>query len=96
MVSPTPSGVRVEVEGATHVIDRDDGQVVRAGWPALVVSVAVEPGQTVTAGEPIAVLESMKMEMPIEAPADGKILKILVKENEPVKEDQVVAILEED
>ncbi len=85
VVSPTPSGVRVEVDGATHVIDRDDGQVVRAGWPALVVSVAVEPGQTVAAGEPIAVLESMKMETVVTAPSAGEVTAVAISPNSQIE-----------
>jgi len=50
-------------------------------------------GDAVSEGETIIILESMKMEMPIEAPASGTIAEIRVKENEAVKEDQVVAII---
>ena len=40
------------------------------------------------------ILESMKMEIPIEATEDGVIREILVSENDQVEEDQVVVILE--
>jgi len=39
------------------------------------------------------ILESMKMEMPIEAPCAGKIASIAVKEGEPVDEGRVVAVI---
>jgi len=40
------------------------------------------------------ILESMKMEIPVEAPCAGTVTSILVKEKDAVTEDQVVAIIE--
>ena len=51
-------------------------------------------GDTVAEDDVIMILESMKMEIPIEATEDGVITEILVSENDQVEEDQVVAILE--
>ena len=49
----------------------------------------------VLAGEDIImILESMKMEIPIEAPVAGKLMALLVAEEDSVDEDQVVAIIE--
>jgi acetyl-CoA carboxylase biotin carboxyl carrier protein len=42
----------------------------------------------------IMILESMKMEIPIEAPAAGKLIELFVAEKDSVDEDQVVAIIE--
>jgi len=42
----------------------------------------------------IMILESMKMEIPIEAPCAGTLVELLVKEEDAVDEDQVVAIVE--
>ena len=42
----------------------------------------------------IMILESMKMEIPIEAPVAGKLVELLVAEEDSVDEDQVVAIIE--
>lgn len=53
-----------------------------------------EPGTALEAGEAILILESMKMEIPVEAPVAGKLLELCVAEEEPVEEGQVVAILE--
>jgi len=41
--------------------------------------------------DPIIILESMKMEIPVNAPCNGKILEILVAEGDEIKEGQVVA-----
>ena len=40
------------------------------------------------------ILESMKMEIPIEAPFAGKLVELSVAEEDSVDEDQVVAIIE--
>jgi acetyl-CoA carboxylase biotin carboxyl carrier protein len=42
----------------------------------------------------IMILESMKMEIPVEAPQSGKIVAIKVKEGESVIEEDVVALIE--
>jgi acetyl-CoA carboxylase biotin carboxyl carrier protein len=52
-----------------------------------------QPGDSVAEGDVIVILESMKMEMPIEAPCGGKIASIAVKEGEPVDEGKVVAVI---
>ena len=53
-------------------------------------------GDSVSKDDVIMILESMKMEIPIEATEDGVIREILVSENDQVEEDQVVVILEVD
>src|ERR1017187_576379 len=68
---------RIEVNGVSHSIDRDDGGVVHAPAPAVVVSIAVKPGDTVTVGDTLAVLEAMKMEMSVLAPFSGKVRGVL-------------------
>jgi len=52
------------------------------------------PGEAVAEDEPIMVLESMKMEIPVVADASGTVKQLLVREGEPVAEGQVVAIIE--
>ncbi len=55
--------------------------------------VEAEPGAELTAGDPILILESMKMEVPVEAPAAGQLLELRVNVDDPVEEGQVVAVL---
>ncbi len=59
-----------------------------------VVRVEKQPGETVSAGEPILILESMKMEMPLESPVDGRVKEIRVKEGQAVAEGDVLAVVE--
>ena len=53
----------------------------------------VKVGDAVAEGQTVVILESMKMEMPIEAPVAGTIVSIAVKEGEPVDEGKVVAVI---
>ncbi len=71
----------VEVEGVAHRVSRDEGGVVRAPAPALVVAVEVSAGDEVEAGSPVALLEAMKMEMTIVATHAGRVREVLVAGN---------------
>ena len=51
-------------------------------------------GEKVEEDEPILILESMKMEIPVAAPEDGVITEILTKEEDTVTEGAVVARIE--
>jgi acetyl-CoA/propionyl-CoA carboxylase biotin carboxyl carrier protein len=57
---------------------------LEAPMPGTVVQLRVEPGATVTAGETLVVLESMKMEISIAAPRDGSVAEVLVAAGEQV------------
>lgn len=56
--------------------------------------IEVSEGDRVSAGDVLIILESMKMEIPIESPQDGTVKEILVGAEESVAEDQVVAIID--
>ncbi|MEQ9144942.1 MAG: acetyl-CoA carboxylase biotin carboxyl carrier protein subunit [Parvibaculaceae bacterium] len=58
--------------------------------------IETKPGDALSEDDPILILESMKMEIPIMAPADGTLVEILVAEEDPVEEGQVVALIDED
>jgi len=53
-----------------------------------------EVGDEVEEYETIMIMESMKMEIPVEAPQSGKIIEFKVKEGASVIEEDVVAIME--
>jgi biotin carboxyl carrier protein len=59
-----------------------------------VCALPVEVGASVSEGDDIAFVEAMKMEIPVAAPATGKLASILVSLDDVVAEGQVVAILE--
>jgi len=82
-VISVPEGLRyrIEVDGVSHQIERNDGGVVHAPAPAVVVSIAVKAGDTVTVGDRLAVLEAMKMEMEVVAPFSGKVRQLMAIPN---------------
>jgi len=53
-------------------------------------------GDRVEAEDVIMILEYMKMEIPVEAPCAGTLVELLVKEEDSVSEDQVIAIIASD
>ena len=67
---------------------------VRAEMVANVWQVRAEVGQEVAAGDELVILESMKMEIPVDAPEDGTLVEIKVAEEDVVNEGDVVAIIE--
>ena len=72
---------RIEVDGVAHQVDRDDGGFVHAPAPAVVVSIAVKPGDMVVVGDRLAVLEAMKMETQVVAPFSGRVQQVLTMPN---------------
>jgi 3-methylcrotonyl-CoA carboxylase alpha subunit len=85
-------------QGATriNVVDAlaHAGEVQEAGgrltapMPGKVVSFAVAAGDKVKAGQPLAVMEAMKMEHTIAAPADGEVLELLYAPGDQVAEGE--------
>ncbi len=71
----------VEVDGVAHRIATDEGGIVRAPAPAIVVSLPVQPGDVVAPGDRIAVIEAMKMETSLTAEYPGTVRELLVREN---------------
>ncbi len=67
---------------------------VKSEIPGSVVRIEANVGDRVAEEDPILMLESMKMEIPVPAPIDGTIADILVGEGDAVAEGQVVAVLE--
>ncbi len=75
----------VEVDGVPHLITRHGGSRVRAPAPAFVAAVKVAPGDAVRAGDPLVVVESMKMETAITAPFPGTVRAVLASVNTHVE-----------
>jgi biotin carboxyl carrier protein len=56
--------------------------------------ILLETGAQVTEGEVIMILESMKMEIPVEATVSGTLAEVLVSVEQQVEEEQIVAVIE--
>ncbi|MBW7833998.1 MAG: acetyl/propionyl/methylcrotonyl-CoA carboxylase subunit alpha [Simplicispira suum] len=82
--------------GATEIIEidllahagenQDEGGRLTAPMPGKVVSFAVQAGDTVSKGQALAVMEAMKMEHTIAAPADGVVAELLYAPGDQVTE----------
>ncbi|MGH9302107.1 MAG: biotin/lipoyl-binding carrier protein [Acidimicrobiales bacterium] len=67
---------------------------VRAEIAANVWQVHAEVGQTVAEGQTLAILESMKMEIPVESPEAGKVTRVCVAPDDQVNEGDLIAVIE--
>src|SRR4051794_22919341 len=75
----------VEVNGVAHRISRDEGGILRAPAPALVVATPAAVGSEVAAGAPVIVLESMKMETRLTAPFAATVRELHVSTGHQVE-----------
>ena len=66
---------------------------VRAEITANVWQVHVEVGQQVAEGDTLAILESMKMEIPVESPVAGTVAELKVEPDTQVQEGDVIAVI---
>lgn len=69
-------------------------QVITTMMPGLILKVFVEPGQAVKAGDPLLILEAMKMENEIKAQKDGVVQQVFVQANQVVAANDKLAIIE--
>jgi len=67
---------------------------ITAPMPGKVVRVLVKPGDAVAAGQPVAVVEAMKMENEIRAPRAGTVHTVHVKEGQPVEGQEPLVTVE--
>ena len=67
---------------------------IKAPMPGLVIDIMVASGSEVKKGDPIMVLEAMKMENILKSPSDGRIKKIHVEKRQAVEKNQVLVNLE--
>ena len=63
---------------------------LKAPMPGLIIDIRVQPGQAVQKGDPLLVLEAMKMENILKAPADGIIASVKVAQRANVTKGQVL------
>ena len=69
-------------------------EAVKAHITGVVFQITSKAGDAVAAGDPVIVLESMKMEIPVEAPRAGHVKEIAVTEGQTVQEGDTVAWIE--
>jgi urea carboxylase len=71
-----------------------DGTRAEAHVPGSVWKVLAREGQRVSAGDPLVILESMKMEITVPAPADGLISRVICREGQSVSAGQLLAMVQ--
>jgi biotin carboxyl carrier protein len=58
--------------------------------PGKIIDVLVREGSNVLRGEPVVILEAMKMQNEIKSPVNGKIVKVTAKANNNVMKDDLL------
>ena len=66
---------------------------VKAGAAGKVFKIVAAPGQAVKAGDPVVIIEAMKMEIPVVAPQDGTVASIDCSEGAAVEAGAVLATM---
>ncbi|MBX7159470.1 MAG: ATP-grasp domain-containing protein [Acidimicrobiia bacterium] len=94
VVAQSGPDILVDVDGAVHRVSRDDGGVVRAPAPAVVVDVVVDVGDAVSEGDRLVVVESMKMETAVVAPFAGTVRAVNATPNTQVDAGAALVQLE--
>jgi biotin carboxyl carrier protein len=69
-------------------------QQVETEMGGTVCKIECAEGSSLAEGDPILVVEAMKMEIPVAAPANARVVKLLVAVGDTVTEGQAVAIIE--
>ena len=105
-VAQSADSVAVFYEGLTHLFDKpkgkrsDDlaagGDAVVSAMPGIIKQVLVEAGQAVKSGDPMIIMEAMKMEMTLSAPRDGVVAEVLVTSGAQVTDGVRLVALEEE
>ncbi len=67
---------------------------LRARIPGVVVSVAVQPGRKVKRGDPLLILEAMKMRNELLSPAEGVVTKVYVTPGQMVTKGELLLEIE--
>lgn len=84
-------------ETADNSVDMpDNGFAVDASLPGSVWKILVKPGETVEAGAPVMILESMKMELEVTTPKAGTVHSVLCKPGQTIEAGQAVLVMTHD
>ncbi len=78
---------------ARRAVRGDARQSLTAPMPATVLKVLVQPGTLVKKGDAVIILEAMKMELPLRAPADATVAAVNCREGELVQPEVVLVEL---
>ncbi len=71
-------------------------EFLKAPMPGKILDVLVREGSTVLRGEPLVILEAMKMQNEIQSPVNGQVVKVLAKANTNVMKDDILVEIKVD
>lgn len=89
----TPTLVRPVLREPQKNIDRKEGgpkTEVKAPLPGVIIQVMVKPGDRVSKGQKLLIMEAMKMENEIKAEQDGEIVSVKVSNRQSVLQEEVL------
>lgn len=89
--SASESAAKAEKE---QVVSTEGGTHVDAPMPGMIISYEVEEGEEVHEGDPLLILEAMKMENSIAAPVAGKVKQLNFADGDSVQKGDVLLIIE--
>ena len=87
IIEPLHAGESGQGEQDTHPV---------APMPGTIVAVKVAPGDRISAGQPLLIMEGMKMELTLAAPVAGTVERVLCKEGDSVEADAVLVDIRPD
>lgn len=67
---------------------------VKASMAGSMWKLLVKEGDSVTAGEDVAIMESMKMEIPLQCEMDGTVKEIKINEGDFINEGDIILVIE--
>lgn len=87
-------GLRIEVDGHPMRFGWQTAGQVISSTPAMVVAVQVQPGDRVEAGQPLGLVEAMKMEIGFQAPVSGVVTEVRVRRGQQVAAGEVLLVID--
>jgi glutaconyl-CoA/methylmalonyl-CoA decarboxylase subunit gamma len=69
---------------------KNEKESLKAPMPGKIIDVLVREGSNVLRGEPLLILEAMKMQNEIQSPVNGQIIRVLAKPNSNVMKDDLL------
>jgi len=98
-----PEGILITVENRPYLVSSNNNaeqQVlsadsITAPMPGKIIAVNAKAGDTVSAGDPLIIMEAMKMEMTLEAPRDGVVAEVTAQVDALVTDGEMLLSLEE-
>ncbi len=93
-VEVSEEALKISAKPKSDVRYETSQKIVKAALPGTILKIIVSPGDRVSAGDTLLILEAMKMENEIVAPSSGVVKEIRVKEGQKVETGDVLVVLE--